>query len=105
MASDWDQHQQQQQVQKRLRDNSSILTVNSPWGRMSSGLKARLDTAPVQMRTMGILGAQSNQLPSSMASAPPQEPIEFRIIVSNLHDSVTHDDIKVNMIFQYNIKY
>ncbi|PNF26710.1 hypothetical protein B7P43_G03372 [Cryptotermes secundus] len=58
-------------------------------GRMSSELKARLDTPVVTPRTMGILSAGSKS-----ANTTPSAPIGHRIVVSNLQTSVTHEDIR-----------
>ena len=60
-------------------------------GRMSSELKARLDTPVVTPRTMGILSAGSKS-----SSTTPSTPTGHRIVVSNLQTSVTHEDIRVN---------
>ncbi|KAJ4441598.1 uncharacterized protein [Periplaneta americana] len=59
-------------------------------GRMSSELKARLDTPVVAPRTMGILSAGSK----TSASTTPSTPAGHRIVVSNLQTSVTHEDIR-----------
>jgi hypothetical protein len=59
-------------------------------GRMSSELKARLDTPIVTPRTMGILSAGSKSTNTTPA------PTGHRIVVSNLQTSVTHEDIRVN---------
>ncbi|XP_067013669.1 polymerase delta-interacting protein 3 [Anabrus simplex] len=67
---------------------SSAGTLQLP-GRMSSELKARLDTPPVAPRTMGILSA-----PTSSAAATPPAPTGHRIVVSNLQPSVTQEDIR-----------
>jgi len=63
-------------------------------GRMSSELKARLDTPVVTPRTMGILSAGSK----SSSSTTPSTPTGHRIVVSNLQTSVTHEDIRVNFL-------
>lgn len=62
-------------------------------GRMSSELKARLDTPVVTPRTMGILSVGSKS-----ANTTPSAPIGHRIVVSNLQTSVTHEDIRVNCL-------
>lgn len=54
-------------------------------GRMSSELKARLDSPNVVPRTMGILSSSANS---------PSTPTGHRIVVSNLQPSVTHEDIR-----------
>jgi len=59
-------------------------------GRMSSELKARLDTPVVTPRTMGILSVGSK----SSSSTTPSTPTGHRIVVSNLQTSVTHEDIR-----------
>ncbi|GLH02796.1 hypothetical protein R5R35_012871 [Gryllus longicercus] len=56
-------------------------------GRMSSELKARLDSPNVVPRTMGILSSSSNSTTTST-------PTGHRIVVSNLQPSVTHEDIR-----------
>jgi hypothetical protein len=60
-------------------------------GRMSSELKARLDTPVVTPRTMGILSSGSKSTNST-----PSAPTGHRIVVSNLQTSVTQEDIRVN---------
>ncbi|XP_021931285.1 uncharacterized protein LOC110835413 isoform X2 [Zootermopsis nevadensis] len=59
-------------------------------GRMSSELKARLDTPVVTPRTMGILSVGSK----SSTNTTPSAPTGHRIVVSNLQTSVTHEDIR-----------
>ncbi|KAJ9593033.1 hypothetical protein L9F63_015302 [Diploptera punctata] len=59
-------------------------------GRMSSELKARLDTPVVPPRTMGILSSGSTKTPAANTSTP----TGHRIVVSNLQTSVTHEDIR-----------
>lgn len=85
-------------------DNDGDDEVLTPWrrgstsgstgvlaGRMSSELKARLDTPVVTPRTMGILSAGSKSSGSTTST-----PTGHRIVVSNLQTSVTHEDIRVN---------
>ncbi|CAG2062428.1 unnamed protein product, partial [Timema podura] len=65
-------------------------------GRMSSELKARLDTTVPAPRSMGILGvataAAKPKGPIAVLGAPP---VGHRIVVSNLQPTVTHEDIRV----------
>nr|CAD7577812.1 unnamed protein product [Timema californicum] len=64
-------------------------------GRMSSELKARLDTTVPAPRSMGILGvataAAKPKGPVAVLGAPP---VGHRIVVSNLQPTVTHEDIR-----------
>lgn len=67
-------------------------STSNPIGRMSSELKARLDTPTSSPRTMGILSATSTK-----PSTTPATPQGHRIVVSNLQTSVTQEDIRVKM--------
>nr|CAD7443527.1 unnamed protein product [Timema bartmani] len=72
-------------------------------GRMSSELKARLDTTVPAPRSMGILGvataAAKPKGPIAVLGAPP---VGHRIVVSNLQPTVTHEDIRVVWhVFQF----
>ena len=65
-------------------------------GRMSSELKARLDTPVVPPRTMGILSSGTSKTATTNTSTS----TGHRIVVSNLQTSVTHEDIRVNCLLR-----